>query len=256
MSALLAARRVGWRPSKGAPPIVDDVTLELHGGELLVLVGPNGAGKSTLLSLLAGDREPSSGEVELDGLPLEDLEARPLARRRAVMPQSPGIPFGFFAYELVELGRTPWQGVPGRPDDRAVVDEAMRRTDLLTLALRRADVLSGGERARLALARALAQDTAILLLDEPTASLDPRHQHEVMRVARELASEGRGVLAVLHDLNLAARYAHRVAVMHEGRISACGTPAEVLTDGVLQAAYDHPLRVVTLAGSDTPTIVG
>lgn len=256
MRAVLAACAVSWRPARGAPAIVDDVSLDLYPGELLVLVGPNGAGKSTLLSLLAGDREPSAGEVELDGLPLYEVEALPLARRRAVMRQSALLPFGFYAHELVELGRTPWQGVPGRPSDPEAVDDAMRRADVLGLALRRADVLSGGERARVTLARALAQDTGILLLDEPTASLDPRHQHAVMRVARELAGEGRALLAVLHDLNLAARYADRVAVMHEGRIRACGPPADVLTEPILEATYEHPLRVFTPEGSDVPTIVG
>ena len=256
MSCALAARNVSWQPRPGAAAIVDDVTLTLRYGELLALAGPNGAGKSTLLSLFAGDRDPSAGEIELDGLPLWEVEPRPLARRRAVMRQAPPLPFGFYTYELVQLGRTPWHDTAARRDDGRLIDQAMARTEIADLALRRADTLSGGERARLALARTLAQDTAILLLDEPTAALDPRHQHQVMRTAREVADQGRCVLAVMHDLNLAARYAHRIAVMHEGRMVASGPAGQVLTDALLEQTYGHPLRVVNLPGSSTPTVIG
>lgn len=239
---MLAARSVTWRPHRRGPAIVDGVTLELCAGELLALVGPNGAGKSTLLALLAGERKPSAGVVELDGMPLAAFEPRSLARRRAVVRQQPTTPYGFYGYEVVELGRGPWSRLRGRPDDREVVEQSMARAQVTELALRRADVMSGGERARLALARALAQDTAILLLDEPTASLDPRHQHAVLVIARELASEGRAVLAVLHDLGLAAGYADRVAVMHRGALVACGSPPEALDDPLLEEVYELPAR--------------
>jgi iron complex transport system ATP-binding protein len=239
---VLAAREVSWRPRRGAPAIVDCVSLELQAGELLALVGPNGAGKSTLLALLGGERDPSEGVVELDGMPLGAFTSRALARRRAVMRQQPTVPFGFFAHEVVELGRGPWAGVRGRPDDHQAVHQAMERAQVADLAVRRVDVMSGGERARLALARALAQDAAILLLDEPIASLDPRHQHAVLGLARDLAREGRSVLAVLHDLGLAAAYADRVAVMHQGRLRACGRPAEALTDSLLEEVYELPAR--------------
>jgi iron complex transport system ATP-binding protein len=238
----LTARHLTWRPRRGAPAIVDAVSLELRSGELLALVGPNGAGKSTLLSLLAGEREPSEGVVELDGMPLAAFSSKALARRRAVMRQRSAAPFGFFGYEVVQFGRAPWSGVRGRPDDNEVVERAMERADVSGLALRRADVLSGGETARLALARALAQDTSILMLDEPTASLDPRHQHAVLHVARELSREGRSVLAVLHDLGLAAAYADRVAVMHRGRLVACGPPADALEEALLEEVYELPAR--------------
>jgi iron complex transport system ATP-binding protein len=247
---------VVWRPRRGSDPIVDGVTLELRAGELLALVGPNGAGKSTLLALLAGERRPSAGVVELDGMPLESYDPRPLARRRAVMRQQPAAPFGFYTYEVVELGRSPWQGVHGRPDDREAVDGALRRADLAELALRHAHVLSGGERARLALARVLAQDTAILLLDEPTASLDPRHQHAVLGLARALAGEGRSVLAVLHDLGLAAAYADRVGVMHRGRLVRCGPPAEALEDDLLEAVYEVPAVYLKRPGPADPSRAG
>ncbi|MEA2331714.1 MAG: heme transport system ATP-binding protein [Thermoleophilaceae bacterium] len=241
MTAVLACRDVAWRPRRGADPIVDGVTLELRAGELLALAGPNGAGKSTLLSLLAGERPPSDGVVELDGMPLAAFEPRALARRRAVMRQHPASPFGFFAYEIVELGRSPWKGLRGRTEDAEAIERAMDRAQVSELALRRASVLSGGEQARLALARVLAQETAILMLDEPTASLDPRHQHAVLAVARELAAEGRSVLAVLHDLGLAADYADRVAVMHRGRLASCGPPAEALADALLEEVYEVPV---------------
>lgn len=171
------------------------------------------------------------------------------------MRQQPALPFGFYAYEIVELGRSPWQGIPGRRNDRAAIDEAMSRADVERLALRRADVLSGGERARLTLARVLAQETTILLLDEPTASLDPRHQHAVLGTVRELVAEGRSVLAVLHDLNLAATYADRVAIMHEGRLLASGPPADALTDELLETAYQHPLRVMARPDGAGPLIL-
>ncbi len=257
MSAVLAARGVSWRPSRGGPLILDGVTLELRGGEVLALVGPNGAGKSSLLALLAGDRRPTEGAVELDG---EDLagsgDAARLARTRAVLRQDHPMPFGFLVREVAELGRVPWRGIPGRPDDVEVVEESLRRVGLGALADRRATTLSGGERARLALARALAQDTAILLLDEPTASLDPRHQHGVMGIARDLADSGRSVLAVLHDLNLAAAYADRIALLHRGEVLACGVPEEALDEELLQTAYEHPLRVIGHPERDGPLVVG
>jgi iron complex transport system ATP-binding protein len=242
LTAVLTAREVTWRPRRSAPAIVDAVTIELRAGELLALVGPNGAGKSTLLALLAGERQASQGVVELGGMPLSAYGSRELARRRAVMRQQPAAPFGFYAHEIVELGRAPWKGVGGRFEDGRLVELAMERAQVTELALRRVDVLSGGERARVALARVLAQDTDILMLDEPTASLDPRHQHAVLAIARELAREGRSVLAVLHDLSLAAGYADRVAVMHRGRMVACGRPPEALRDDLLEEVYELPAR--------------
>ena len=254
-AAVLAAREVSWGP-RGGPRILDRVTLELYAGEVLVLVGPNGAGKSSLLAVLAGDRRPTEGRVELDGEPLGATDPARLARTRAVLRQDHPMPFGFLVREIAELGRAPWHGIPDRPDDREVVARALARTDLAGLVDRRATTLSGGERARLALARALAQDTAVLLLDEPTASLDPRHQHSVMRIARELAGEGRSVLAVLHDLNLAAAYADRIALLHRGRVLACGTPGQALDERLLQAAYEHPLRVLPHPERDGPLVLG
>jgi len=242
VSALLAARDLSWAPRRGAARIVDDVSVELRAGELLAVIGPNGAGKSTLLSLLAGERSPTEGVVELDGMPLAAFGSRALARRRAVLPQQPAAPFGFYAQELIELGRGPWRGVSERQEDLRLVDLAMRRADVTELALRRADVLSGGERARVALARVLAQNTDILMLDEPTASLDPRHQHGVLAVVRELAGEGRSVLAIMHDLALAAAYADRVAVMHRGRLLECGPPSQTLRDDLLETVYEVPAR--------------
>lgn len=175
--------------------ILSDVDIELHSG-LIALVGPNGAGKSTLLALLAGDLRPTSGSVVLNGRPAHRVPARELARIRAVMPQVTTISFGFTCAEIVAMA------LPPNGSDRAV-SAALDKVDAAHLAGRRFPTLSGGEQARVTLARVIAQDTPIVLLDEPTAHLDIRHQHAVLQTARQIADEGRLVVAVLHDLNLA-----------------------------------------------------
>ena len=206
--------------------LLHDVSMGVSGGELLGVVGPNGAGKTTLLKALSGDLELSGGGVFIDDRPLSDFDARELARRRAVMPQSSYLPFLFTAHEVVRMGRAPWEGERGEREHGAkLTDYAMSLTDTRDYAVRAYPTLSGGEQSRVTLARVLAQETPILLIDEPTAHLDLRHQHLVLQLARELASEGAAVVAVLHDLNLAAMYVDTAVVLHRGELVASG-PAE------------------------------
>ncbi len=214
------------------------VSLDIHGGELVAIVGPNGAGKTTLLRLLAGDAQPAAGRVEIDGCPIAEYSARELARRRAVMPQSSHLPFLFTAREVVRMGRAPWEGERGEREHGAqLADNVMRLTATREYAPRAYPTLSGGEQSRVTLARVLAQETPILVVDEPTAHLDPRHQHLVLDLLHELAAEGAAIVAVLHDLNLAAAYADRVAVLHRGELVCCDAPRAALDPDVLRPVF-------------------
>lgn len=232
---------------RGGRLVVEDVSLDLRAGELLALVGPNGAGKSTLLHALAGDVGCASGEVRVEGRPLRRWRPAELARRRAVLPQRTVLAFSFTARQVVAMGRHPWTG--RGVDDEAAVSDALRCAGVESLAERRFPSLSGGEAALVCLARALAQDTPVLLVDEPTASLDVSHAEHTMTVLRSLADAGRAVLCVVHDLNLAVAHADRVAVMAAGRLVGIGAPAEVIGAELLSEVYgcrlsvvDHPLR--------------
>lgn len=251
---LLTSRHVTYRVGNRA--LVDDVSLELARGEVLALVGPNGAGKSTLLKLLAGDLAPSAGDVTLDGRSISRYGAKDLALRRALLPQQTILQFAFTARAVVAMGRHPHVGMAGEsPEDEAVVEAALARTETLPLAERVYPSLSGGEQARVSLARVLAQESPILLLDEPTAALDLRHQQAVLSLARDLAREGTAVLAVLHDLNLAATYADRIALLDAGRLVAEGTPWHVLTADRLTTVFRHPITIVPHPHRDCPLIL-
>lgn len=241
MSALLQAR--GVRVRLGGRPVVDGVDLAVGAGELVALVGPNGAGKSTLLAALAGD-VPCEGTVLLGGRELRGYRAAELARTRAVLPQHATLSFPFTAGEVVRMGRAPWHGRPESDRDELLVGTAMRRTGTSAFAGRPFPALSGGEQARVALARVLAQAAPVLLLDEPTAALDLRHQEEVLATARERAGAGDAVVVVLHDLGLAAAYADRVVVLADGRVTGHGPPAEVFTEQLLSRVYGHPIEVL------------
>lgn len=225
--------------------ILSEVSLTARPGILLALVGPNGAGKSTLLNVIAGDQAFEGGTVHVAGHPLASWSVRQLARERSVLLQQNGVAFPFTVSQVVEMGRAPWIGTPLEDDDDAAVAEAVDLTDLHTLTERHVPSLSGGERARAALARVLAQRTRILLLDEPTAALDIRHQEDVLRIARERADLGDTVVVVLHDLGLAAAFADRVCLLENGRVVAEGPPAEVFDADVLSAVYRHRLEVLT-----------
>ncbi|MET1043655.1 MAG: heme ABC transporter ATP-binding protein [Microbacteriaceae bacterium] len=233
--------------------ILQDVTLDVVAGELLALVGPNGAGKSTLLGVLSGDVNPTHGSVTLDGRPLTDHRAVELARHRAVLTQENLVSFPFRVGEVIEMGRAPWARTPSFEDDEAAVAEAVAATDVGHLLTRRITSLSGGEKARVALARVLAQHTPIVFLDEPTAALDLRHQEDVMRTARSLADAGRAVVVVLHDLSLAGAYADRIALVSSGRLVATGSPHDVLTADRIGEIYG--LRVQVLLQDDRPVVL-
>ena len=245
--SLVSARGIGV--SFDGAAILADVDLDVRAGELVVLVGPNGAGKSTLLGVLAGDIVPSAGSVRLDDRDLGAYPARALARRRAVQLQKQGLAFGFRVHEVVRMGRSPWHRTPQEDADDLIVAESMDRADVTGLADRLFPTLSGGEQARTSFARVLAQATPVLMLDEPTAALDIRHQESLLTVAREAARAGAAVIAVLHDLSLAAAYADRVCVLSHGSVRADGPPAEVLTSALLTEVYAHPVDVVEHAGS-------
>ncbi|MGW5349191.1 heme ABC transporter ATP-binding protein [Streptomyces sp. NPDC004031] len=251
---VLAAARA-LRVRLGARTVLDGVDLDVTAGEVLALVGPNGAGKSTLLAALAGDLPTAGGEVTIDGTPVTAWAPRHLARRRAVLPQSAPLAFPFTAGDVVRMGRAPWAGTPLAADDDTAVAEAMAATEAGGFADRPYPALSGGERARVALARVLAQRAPLLLLDEPTAALDLHHQELVLRVCREQAAAGRAVVVVLHDLGLAAAHADRVAVLAAARITACGPPPDVLTSPLLTEVYAHPVEVLPHPRTSAPLIL-
>lgn len=252
-----ALRDVSYRVGSpgGGAEILAGVTLDIAYGRVLALVGPNGAGKSTLLSVLTGDAAPSAGTVELDGRPLAQWRARELSRARSVLLQSHQVAFSFTTADVVEMGRAPWINTERADDDDRLIAEALARADVSHLRDREFPSLSGGEKARVSLARVLAQDTPVVLLDEPTAALDLRHQEDVLRIARELAGEGRAVVVVLHDLSLAGAYADEVAVIDHGRLVAHGEPAEVLVEERIEEVYGIPVRVLADPDTGRPIIL-
>lgn len=233
---------------RGGRWVLQDLSLTVHPGRLLALVGPNGAGKSTLLALMCGDLPLRGGEIVIGDRPLRGWAPGELARMRSVLLQSNTVSFSFSAREVVEMGRNPWVGRPESDDDAQVVESALQQADVVHLADRPFSSLSGGERARVSLARVLAQQTPIVLLDEPTAALDLRHQEDVMTLARDLARAGRAVVVVLHDLSLASAYADDVAVISNGRLRAWGPPPQVLTPELVGEVYGVQVHLLTSDG--------
>lgn len=232
--------------SYGSRRALEDVSADVEPGRLLGVIGPNGSGKSTLIRVLAWLRRPDAGEVRLDDRPLGAVPARERAQRIAVVPQETRLAFPMRVRDLVRLGRAPYVGGFGweTAADHRIVDEAMDRADVSGLAGRRLDELSGGERQRAVVARALAQEPRVLLLDEPTASLDLRHAVLLLDLLRDLARDrGLAVAVVLHDLNLAAMYCDRLALLSRGRLHASGPPVEVLRYQDLCEVYGTELYV-------------
>jgi iron complex transport system ATP-binding protein len=227
----------------GGQAALDGVSFGAAAGELVGLVGPNGAGKSTLLRLVAGLLAPRAGTVRLAGLEPHSAPRRAVARVCALVPQEPQVHWPFTVREVVMMGRAPRQGLLAVADrfDRGAVEGALAACDLGALAGRRLDALSGGERRRVFFARALAQEPRVLLLDEPTAFLDLAHQVAAMRMASVAAGAGLCVVAVLHDLNLAAQSCHRLVVLSGGRVVAEGAPAEVLTEERIGQVWGVPV---------------
>ncbi|OUZ07688.1 heme ABC transporter ATP-binding protein [Aeromicrobium sp. PE09-221] len=230
----------------GGTQIIDGIDLDVRCGEMLAIVGPNGAGKSTLLAALAGDRR-YRGSITVDGREVSRWRAPDLALRRAMLRQENTLSFPFTVLDVVKMGRAPWQRITTPAENERVIAMEMTRTDTLRFATRPFTSLSGGERARVSLTRVLVQATPVLLLDEPTAALDMNYQEQVLAIARQAARRGCAVAVVLHDLAAAAAYADRLLLLDDGRLSAVGTPAEVLDSTRLTEVYRHPIEVTPRA---------
>jgi iron complex transport system ATP-binding protein len=238
--------------------VVRDLDLELTEGSFTAIVGPNGCGKSTLLRALGRLMRPTAGQVLLDGRAIARTPTREVAKVLGLLPQTPVAPDGLTVADLVARGRHPhqswlrqWSG-----DDESVVAEALAWTDMAELADRPVDALSGGQRQRAWISMALAQGTDLLLLDEPTTYLDLSHQIDVLELVGRLHAErGRTVVVVLHDLNLAARYAQRLVAMRDGALVASGTPEDVLTEALLADVFDLEARVLPDPVAGTPMVV-
>lgn len=236
----LEARYISF--NVGAMSLIKDVSLFVCPGEVVAVIGANGAGKSTLLKLLAGELAPTQGDILLDNCPLPRWSKRDLARRRGVLPQSSLLAFGFTALEVVLMGRTPHLRGMESPEDYEIAYSALEAVQSYHLAHRSYITLSGGEKQRIQFARVLAQiwqgnHPRYLLLDEPTNNLDLAHQHGTLEIAVNFAQRGVGVLAVLHDLNLAAQYADRIIVLKSGQLLAEGPPKHVITPSIVYDAF-------------------
>lgn len=237
--------------------VLHDVSFNVNNGEVLALIGPNGAGKSTIIRAASGVI-PSTGQVRTNGDDFHALDPMQRARYMAVVPQAISLPPAFTVWETVLMGRTPYLGFLGHASslDEELARGALSRVHALAFADRRVGELSGGEAQRILLARALCQSTPILLLDEPTAHLDLQYQVSLLELIRELArEENLAVLVALHDLNLAARYADRVALLVGGHLKAIGNPRDVLTPEAISQAYCLPVNVVEHPFMDAPLVL-
>ncbi|MCP2319180.1 iron complex transport system ATP-binding protein [Nocardia amikacinitolerans] len=238
--------------------VIDGMNLTLPGEAVTAIVGPNACGKSTLLRGLTRLLRPSGGIVTLDGADVHRMSARALAAKLGLLPQQPITPEAITVEALVRLGRYPHQRLlrPWSAHDQAAVENALRRTGTDELRDRQVDHLSGGQRQRVWIALALAQDTGLLLLDEPTTFLDLRHQLDVLDLVADLhAHEGRTVVMVLHDLGQAARYADHLVVLHDGRLAAAGAPEDVLDADLVRTVFGVDCRVVPDPETGTPLVV-
>ena len=241
----------------GREPVLRGLDFAVRRGEVTVLAGPNGAGKSTVIRLLTRVLVPEAGSVRIDGTPVAQIGRRQLARTLAVVPQGADLPSGFRGHEMVSMGRAPHLRLlePERPFDAEVVERVMRHTDTWRFRNTPVEALSGGEKQRLLMARALAQEPACLLLDEPTSHLDLRYQIELLRFTRREVERGGAALVVLHDLNLAARIADRILLLHQGRLVSEGPPQDVLTAGIIRTVYGADVDVFTGEFDDAPVVL-
>jgi iron complex transport system ATP-binding protein len=256
MDGLLKIQNLSVR--YGARRVIHAIDLQVNKGEIVALIGPNGAGKTTLIKAVSGVIPIESGAIYIGGRDICRMSPSQRASLLAVVPQARNMPSAFTVEQTVLLGRTPylgWLGQAGQPDLEKT-SWALERVQLLALRSRPIGELSGGEQQRVLLARALAQDTPILLMDEPTTNLDLHHQSVLLNLVRQLAGEGGlAVLMVLHDLNLSALYADRVALLVGGRLIAEGSPAEVLTAPRLTEAFEVPVHVVVHPDYGTPLVL-
>jgi iron complex transport system ATP-binding protein len=245
---IVRAEAVTVRYPGAASEALAGVDLALDAGELVALAGPNGGGKTTLVRALLGLVPLERGTVRLDGTPIAEWRRGELAQLVALVPQREETPFSWRVDEMVEFGRYarrgPWS--PLTREDKSAVDRALERCDVQGLTRRRVETLSGGEWQRVRIARALAQEPRLLVLDEPTASLDLGHEMELFELVRRLVGEGLAALVVTHHLNLAARYAGRMLLLADGRAVAAGTPREVLQAELISRVFGWPVRVVAL----------
>lgn len=241
----------------GPLTVIPDLTMRIRQGAITSLVGRNGCGKSTLLRCLGRLLPASAGSVLLDGKSIAGFAPKELARQMAMLPQGPTAPDGMTVQDLVEKGRYPHRGALGSntAHDRERVTWALRQTGMSDLADRPLERLSGGQRQRAWIAMALAQDTSLILLDEPTTFLDVAHQYEVMDLCADLHARGRTLVAVLHDLNQAARYATHLVVMKDGTVVAQGAPATVLTAELVESVFGMACRVVPDPVTATPLVI-
>lgn len=235
---------------------LDRVTMDVPDGSLYAVLGPNGSGKSTLLKALLGVLPSSAGAARIDGREVASWSRRDLARAVGVVSQAETISFPLTVRELVAMGRYPWLGPLGTEGerDRLAVARALEHCDVADLGARDVTTLSGGELQRVRIARALAQEPRALVLDEPTASLDIRHEMAILELLRSFGNQGMTVLVVTHGLDLAARFADRMLLLADGRVSAEGPPAEVMRSSVLEAVYRWPLSVSADPATGSPRV--
>jgi iron complex transport system ATP-binding protein len=238
--------------------ILDQVSLSIQAGEIYGIIGPNGSGKTTLLRTISGLLKPVPGDIKVQGRELQKLSIQERAKWIASVPQAKSLPGGFTALELVEFGRSPylqWTGYPSE-QDKQIVQDAMQTTNTLHLAKRMIHELSGGEQQRLLLARAIAQSTPILLLDEPITYLDLKHQITILQQIDQLVRERKiAVLITLHDLNWAAQFCHKIGILSEGKLVAQGTPEEVLDEAMLSQVYQTDVKIIPYPGNGKPLIL-
>ncbi|MCE7890684.1 MAG: heme ABC transporter ATP-binding protein [Sorangiineae bacterium PRO1] len=242
----------------GRSRVLSEVSIAARAGELVAVLGPNGAGKSTLMRVLAGTLAPDAGAVLLSGRDLTTLSRAEIARVLGVVPQDSDVAFGFSVRDVVTMGRAPHQSglLWARPEDERAVERALSRCDIAGLGSRRVAELSGGERRRVTIARALAQEPRVLLLDEPAAHLDARHAVSVGDLVKgEVVERGVACIAVMHDLAAAARWADRIVLLTEGRVRADGPPPEVLEAALLESVFEIPIRVGEDAETRLPYVV-
>lgn len=252
----LTARRLSL--SYGDRQVLSGVDVDILPGAVTAVIGGNGCGKSTLLRALTRLLRPTTGQVLLDALPLTDLPARQVARTLGLLPQSPTAPDGIRVADLVGRGRTPHQGIFGQwsTHDHEIAARALSATGIADLAERSIDELSGGQRQRVWIAMALAQDTDILLLDEPTTFLDLPHQLEILDLLRDLnTARGTTIVMVLHDLNLAARYCDRLIALRDGRVAVAGPPDQVVTPAIIREVFDLESHVMPDPVSGAPMVM-